>query len=234
MYRINSSLTYIFIFLLTCLTGNIYGQGNIPDNNVKRSTALPVGPPGAYTNTVSNYLRTWEPSMPTGDTSVVIATNRTVSEVKQTTQYFDGLGRPLQTVRKGVSNSGKDIVTPVVYDAFGRETYKYLPYVPKTGNVNDGKFKTDPFNSQKAFYQDTVLSPSSKGENIFYSQVDFEPSPLNRVLNSYATGNSWSKSGGNHPVGQEYQLNTLADSVRIWDIPVTGGLPVSTRTYAAG
>lgn len=231
-YRFMKIAKFVFSLILLLDLMQLHAQNFLAATS--RVNATPVAVPSSYTNTVINYIRTWEPSMPTSDTNVVIAANRTVNEVKQTTQYFDGLGRPLQTISKGISSTGKDIVSPVVYDAFGRETYKYLPYVPKTGNTNDGKFKTDPFNGQKAFYQDTVLSPSSKGESIFYSQVDFEPSPLNRVLNSYAPGNSWSKSGGNHPVGQQYQINTVADSVRIWDMPTGSGLPVSTKTYAAG
>ena len=39
-------------------------------------------------------------------------------DVKQTTQYFDGLGRPLQTVQQQMTpgSSPADIVIPVVYD----------------------------------------------------------------------------------------------------------------------
>src|SRR5579872_7227325 len=52
-------------------------------------------------------------------------------DVKETAQYFDGLGRPLQTVVRQITPDSQplDLVTPVVYDAFGREVYKYLPYV---------------------------------------------------------------------------------------------------------
>ncbi|MFY0255972.1 DUF6443 domain-containing protein [Chitinophaga sp. 30R24] len=170
--------------------------------------------------------------MPTSDPAVASDPARTINEVKQSTQYFDGLGRPLQVVVKGVSTSGKDLVTTNIYDDFGREAYKYLPYVPQTGNTSDGKFKTDPFTVQKAFYQDNGLNPGIKDESIFYSQVDFEPSPLNRVLSTYAAGNSWSKTGGNHPVKHQYLVNNLSDSVRIWDI--SDPVPVSTRIYDAG
>ncbi|WP_343898903.1 hypothetical protein, partial [Chitinophaga japonensis] len=54
-----------------------------------RPAATAIIPPGAYTNTTINYIRTWEPSMPTSDPAVVTATTRTVQEVKQATQYFD-------------------------------------------------------------------------------------------------------------------------------------------------
>ncbi|SKA40026.1 RHS repeat-associated core domain-containing protein [Chitinophaga eiseniae] len=186
------------------------------------SAATPVALPSAYTVPVINYVRTWEPSVPMTDPAAVMA-NGQVADVKQTTQYFDGLGRLLQTVAKGMSDSGKDIVSPVVYDAFGREQYKYLPY---RDMASDGKFKTSPFSVQQQFYQSSGNYP---GEKIFYSQTAFEASPLNRVLKTYAPGNSWAT----RPVSQQYLVNTAQDSVRIWNVAVTG-LPVSPGIYAAG
>ena len=43
--------------------------------------------------------------------------------------YFDGLGRPIQQIANAQSNSGKDIVTPIEYDAIGRQVNEYLPFV---------------------------------------------------------------------------------------------------------
>ena len=59
-------------------------------------------------------------------------------DVSQTTQYFDGLGRKIQTVAMQQSPQQKDMVTFNVYDAFGREAYTYLPYPAST---NDGNYK---------------------------------------------------------------------------------------------
>ncbi|MCW3467306.1 DUF6443 domain-containing protein [Chitinophaga nivalis] len=191
--------------------------------------AVPVAVPAAYNTTIVNYIRTWEPAMPSTDVAQIINSSRTVKEVRQSTQYFDGLGRPLQTVAKGMSKNGNDVVAPVVYDALGREQYKYLPYVP---NAKDGNFKTDPFNSQRAFYADNTLNPGAKNETIYYSQTDFEASPLNRVSKIYAPGNSWAKTGGNHPVQQQYLVNALTDSVRSWSM--TGNTPTSATLYGAG
>lgn len=208
------------------------GGGGLP-------TATPAATPPAYINTNINYIRTWEPSMPTADPAVVSSGSRTVSEVKQTTQYFDGLGRPLQTVSKGTSAGGKDVVAPVVYDEFGREQFKYLPYAAQT--ANDGKFKTNPFTDQKAFYQNSSLMPGTAGESIYYGRTDYEASPLNRVLKTYAPGNSWAKNdpstverGGNHPVQSQYQVNAIADSVRIWTLAAGGIIPASSSIYGAG
>ncbi|SDG28077.1 DUF6443 domain-containing protein [Chitinophaga filiformis] len=216
----------VFCWVLLLLIPGFLSAQNKPGGT--RSTATAVTVPAAYNTTSINYIRTWEPDKPLTDTAAVISTSRLVREVKQTTQYFDGLGRPIQTVSKGISSEGKDLVAPVIYDNYGREQYKYLPYVQQSGNLNDGKFKTDPFNAQRAFYQNGVINPGVTGENIYYSQQEFEQSPLNRPLKSYAPGNSWV----NHPVESRYQVNAVADSVRLWNIGT--GIPTSTGNYAAG
>ncbi|WP_343307886.1 DUF6443 domain-containing protein [Chitinophaga niabensis] len=207
-----------------------------PSDGSVRPSAVPVATPGAYTITTINYVRTWEPSMPTADSATVVT--GTIAQVKQTTQYMDGLGRPLQTVSKGMGGAGKDIVAPVLYDAFGREQLRYLPYVDQ-GTIN-GLFKTDPFNNQKNFYESNSLSPGTNGETVFYSRMDFESSPLNRVLSTYAPGNSWAKNdlstverGGHKPVQQQYLVNAVNDSVRIWNMG-SGSIPVSSAAYPAG
>jgi len=232
---------FYLIAMAKCFAVALQAQ-NKPDVTV-RPAAAPVAVPGAYTNTTINYVRIWEPALPTSDTAYVASPSRPVTEVRQSTQYFDGLGRPLQTVAKGISVSGKDLVAPVVYDAFGREQFKYLPYVQQSGNANDGKFKTDPFNGQKAFYQSATLAPGVVGEGVYYNRVDYEASPLNRALKTYAPGNSWAKNdpatverGGNRPVTNQYLINTVSDSVRIWDFAVGGIIPTSVagRIYAAG
>jgi RHS repeat-associated protein len=188
-------------------------------------------PPTAYPNTVKiNYVRSWDAKAPEKDPAALVALPLT--GVNQTTQYFDGLGRPLQTVVKQMSPSGKDMVSPVVYDAFGREQLKYLPFVAnayQTGDqVSDGNFKFDPFQQQKAFaggqYPDDIY---------YYGKTDYEASPLNRVLTTYAPGNSW--VGNTKGVSNQYQVNTTNDSVRIWNIAAAiGSTPTTTAMYGAG
>uniref|UniRef100_UPI003F7951D0 DUF6443 domain-containing protein n=1 Tax=Chitinophaga sancti TaxID=1004 RepID=UPI003F7951D0 len=198
---------------------------------VSRPTAQPAALPAAYTTTTINYVRAKEPNMRTADTAVVNAAARTAAEVKWTTQYFDGLGRLVQTVSRRSSASGNDEVKSVVYDAFGREQLNYLPYTQQ-GN---GTFKTDPFNNQAAFYKNSSLNPGSAGENIFYSRIAYEFSPLNRPLKSYAAGNSWAIEGGNHPIETQYLVNTEADSVRVWSMTASSVVPArSTRWYTNG
>ncbi len=223
---------YFLIFLLGCAV-TVSAQ-NKPSGSVI-SAATPVSIPPAYTNPTINYIRSWEPATPLSDPAAVISSTN-VNEVKQTTQYFDGLGRPLQTVSKGITPALKDLVAPMVYNALGLEQYQYLPYVQQTGNINDGKFKADPFNAEKRFYQDTSLNPGTAGQTIYYNQTEYESSPLNRPLKTFAPGNSWAKEGANRPVTLQYLMNTTVDGVRIWDMPVSGLPPTSSssRAYTAG
>ncbi|HEY4064196.1 MAG TPA: DUF6443 domain-containing protein, partial [Puia sp.] len=167
-------------------------------------------------------------------------------DVKETTHYFDGLGRPLQTVNRQITpgNSPMDMVTPVVYDPFGREVYKYLPYVASTGNTADGGFKQDPFTDQKNFYQNIYPAeqPAYSGEQVYYGQTNYEASALNRVVKTLAPGNSWAGSGNG--VSMQYLVNSSLDSVSIWNIAadtltyanndIATNIPSSAGYYAAG
>jgi RHS repeat-associated protein len=219
--------------LLSGLYGNISAQNKPAASTVPAATA--ITPPAAYTRTDASYVRTWEPGMPIADPATVISSTD-VNAVKQATQYFDGLGRPVQTVNKGITPAGKDLVAPVTYDQLGRERYQYLPYIPQSDNINDGKLKTDPFNAQSKFYSDTKLNTGISGQSIYYSQTEYEASPLGRVSKTYAPGNTWAKEGGNKPVEQLYLTNTAADGVRVWDALPGNQAPTSGsgRVYAAG
>ncbi|WP_261511532.1 DUF6443 domain-containing protein [Chryseobacterium paludis] len=230
-------MTSIFIkriySILYCLTLilNVKSQVKPAAGTQPNAVAIPI--PTAYQNPIKSYVRTWIPSMPTTDPATVTATTRSLSEVLQMTDYADGLLRPLQSVAKGLSTSGKDIVVPNVYDQFGRSKYTYLPYVQTTGNVSDGKFKNDPFAGQNVFYKDNVLSPSSKGESIFYGATEFELAPSSVPIKSFGPGNTWSKEGAARSQQQYSFSNTVSDSVRVWTLNASG-IPTTTRIYPAG
>src|ERR1017187_5035960 len=146
-------------------------------------------------------------------------------DVVQSAQYFDGLGRPLQTVAMQQSPLQKDLVSFNVYDPLGREAQKYLPYVAAT---TDGNYKVT---AQTDEY--TFNASQFSGETNFYGQTNFEPSPLNRVASTYAQGASWAGSG--RGVTAQYALNTAADSVRYWTILFPpGSIPTTTTTYNSG
>ena len=101
-----------------------------------------------------------------------------------------------------------DVVSFNVYDAFGREVNKYLPY---TASTNDGNYKAtamvDGYNFNNIQYP---------GDQYYYGQANFEASPLDRVVSTMSPGISW--VGGNKGVSNQYLINSASDSVRIWAI----------------
>jgi RHS repeat-associated protein len=213
--------------------------GLISNTAIAQTPHVPVNyPAGAPVN----YVRTWDAMAPIQDANALMA--RPLQDVKQATQYIDGLGRPVQTVLKQGSmvtgQAATDMVSPVEYDAFGREQYKWLPYQSPSAN---GLFKQNPFTEQVSFYN-TQLSGQVGETNIGtgalnwgYSKTNFEPSPLNRVTDTYAPGSSWAGSEANadpntrRNVQIKYAINTAKDTVRIWtvtDNPVLGVLGTYT------
>jgi hypothetical protein len=97
-----------------------------------------------------NYTITNVTRIP-GITSETQLTGRGTCELMQSIQYYDGIGRPLQSIQVMASPVGHDIVQPQAYDQYGRELKKYLPYVPATGTI--GTYRTNAVSTdQKAFY----------------------------------------------------------------------------------
>src|SRR5687768_15084360 len=90
--------------------------------------AQPRIAPFAYpSSTPINYIRSWDVVAPESNPNNLMLSTP-LDKAVMTTQYLDGLGRPIQTVVKGITPLGKDLVTPVVYDAYGREDVRYLPF----------------------------------------------------------------------------------------------------------
>lgn len=136
-------------------------------------------------------------------------------DVRQTTTYFDGLGRALQSVQKQgslVSNSAPtDLVLPRQYDEMGRETITYLPYAATS---NDGLFKINPTLDHQTFNNQQF--GTTQGENFFYSVTELESSALNRVRKTMSAGNSWVGNGTGIRSGEF--VNTAADGVRTFGV----------------
>ncbi len=138
--------------------------------------------------------------------------------------YFDGLGRPLQTVITQGSTTQKDLVSPVEYDALGREIKKYLPYADLTSTAF-GSLKTDWVTKQPAFYAGQLAGVQT--DAMPYVQTVIEPSPLNRPLAQGAPGTAWqpnmadANDATKKTVRIKYEVNLSADNVVIWNVAST-------------
>ncbi len=217
--------------ILLSATLNAQAPSNKPNGSSAGSVST-YTPAGYNPLARINYVRTWEALGPITDPGALVGAGK--EYVRQTTQYVDGLGRPLQGVVRQVSPMGKDLVSPVVYDEFGREAYQFMPYLSPMG---DGLFRPDPFTEQKSY-----LQTQYGGENIFYNKTDYEASPLNRVNKVTGRGNSWTQQGLG--VSHRYLVNSAADGVRIWrtgydaltytNNDITTNIPVSSGEYGLG
>ncbi len=171
-----------------------------------------------------NTVRNWAPVKPLLLESDVVDPARTTQEVLLTTEYIDGFGRPVQSVTRKSSPSQMDAVSFHKYDQWGRELQQFLPFV----SGNDGNYKSNPEALQLSFNQTQF-----PGESNFYSQVDMENSPGNRVLKTYNPGSTWVGNSLGSTV--RTMVNTDLDNVRIWTIDnAVRSVPVSTSYYPAG
>jgi RHS repeat-associated protein len=149
-----------------------------------------------------------------------------VQDVAQKTVFFDGLGRTRQTVTKQATPDGADWIVPTFYDVYGREAKNYLGY---TDGVSSGSFRTNPGAAQPVFYNTQYQDK----ESYYYSNISYEASPLNRVLETSAPGKSW--VGRGIGIGQLERTNMVYDSVVMWNIDnVNGTLPVQMGYYVPG
>jgi len=155
----------------------LYKNVSNPDNVVRARTVL-----------TANQTLTTQVSALTG------------ANVKRVFQYFDGLGRPVQSAGVAQSPTSKDVVSPQAYDSFGRENKKYLPY---TATTNGGLFRSAAFTEQTAFY-------SGLDGGYGYSEQILETSPLSRVKETLPPGSEYRL----HPTRMSYGTNTSATEVR--------------------
>lgn len=217
-----------------------YSSGSVNIPSVINNFTITGSP---ITNTPSNltgdknFIATWTTLAP--ETSSTNLLTRSYRDVRLDVQYFDGLGRTLQTVRKESSLktggiSANDLVTYLEYDQYGREVNKYLPYAAIS---SDGSFKAFATTEQQSFYSANASPITGQGETIFHGITEYEASPISRVLKTMAPGNNW--AGAGRGVSMQYMINTDTDAVRIWNVtnsPTLGNLSTynSPGTYLQG
>jgi RHS repeat-associated protein len=174
-----------------------------------------------------NYISTFIFRKPVTDFGAQAFTN---AEVNQTIQYFDGLGRPMQIVEVQASPGFADVVRPIEYDQFGRETIKYQPY---TAVGSHGAYRVGAPTAQVAFYASPPTGVTSTANP--YAIAVFEPSPLNRVLEQGFPGTAWqplANSSNGHTAKMEYGINTVGE-VKLWAVNDTDN-GASATTYTSG
>lgn len=108
--------------------------------------------------------------------------------------YYDGLGRFVQSVLQNASPNGGDIVSLQEYDNLGRESYKWNP----VGIASNSGMYVPP-----AIIKSNAIS--MYGDSYPYSMLLYESSPLNRLQEQYGPGEDWYSHA--HSVKTSYLTN---------------------------
>ncbi len=159
-----------------------------------------------------------------GITDITPTTRFLAEEMRQKVSYFDGLGRPIQTVITSGSPAKNDIIQPVVYDQFGRISINYSPYTSNQLGLGDGKYRN--FNPDPTVYKSSeqylfYRSQSKVATNPFpYATTVYEASSLSRVLEQGAVGAAWqplnaSITNSGHSI-KTIRGTNLENEVRLW------------------
>src|SRR5690606_29477690 len=85
-----------------------------------------------------NYVYVQTPKIASSTTSV---SSLSRNDVIENITYFDGIGRPRQSIAIKAGGNNEDIVTQAVYDALGRQTREYLPFAATSQN---GQYHVSP------------------------------------------------------------------------------------------
>ena len=163
------SSAFLQYWALQAGTYYIVSEGSSQDGNIKTTidgVLVLLAEPSAHKNYV--HSRTY-----TSETGKYLST----------IVYYDGLGRPVETVQQGITQNKKDLVILQEYDAVGRKNKMWLPAVAAADNV--GKY----------IAPNTVMtasaSSSSNNDSKPYSLTEYEASPLNRVIKQFGPGEDW-------------------------------------------
>ena len=133
----------------------------------------------------------------------------TSAQAMSSVTYYDGLGRPVQSIDVGASPANRDIVGFIEYDRMGRaDSVSHLPYV--LSNANYGQMITNPLSGQQAYYQNKFSGDPDR--NYAYSTKVYDAAGLV----SQASGPG--ASSHDHPMLYEYRKNVSGDGIKKYEM----------------
>ncbi|MDD5509140.1 MAG: DUF6443 domain-containing protein, partial [Bacteroidales bacterium] len=174
-------------------------------------------------STRQNYIKQTE--LLTKKDSTFNIDSLTDGEKLVTIQYFDGLGRLIQTNAYHQSPDSNDIIQHIEYDEAGRQKFSYLPF----SYAFDGNYSSDAYDLTLNFYSASSWDPTVP-HDIPYGETAFDDSPLNRVMKQGSPGESWQLDA--HPQQFNYMTNA-ANDIRLFQYNAGTHQYVATTCYPA-
>ena len=132
-------------------------------------------------------------------------------------QYYDGLGRPVQLVRKGFTPQGNDLATQTDYDDAGRVWREWLPVPFPAGGSYKAGFAAN--------------ATTEHGDGCPYAETAYEQSPLDRAMKRTGPGAHWHTAGTG--ISTRYTTNFQSGNYAVkW---YSAARPITDRgTYPTG
>ena len=144
-----------------------------------------------------NYIQEYTPLTGTFDPQAPAP-----ARCMRTVRYFDGLGRPVQSIAIGAAPGYGDLASLQIYDQCGRESRSWLP---ASLPGNNGAYVTPAMLEAQA-------RTSNLGDTVPYSETRYEASPLRRPVEQYGPGAQWREAGKAQRIS--YLTNTASGELR--------------------
>ena len=116
---------------------------------------------------------------------------------RRVVSYHDGLGRPVQTLRRGGAGNGDDLVDRTEYDSLGRACRSWNPVAVEN---NDGR--------EVSADTVSVYAQQYYSDNNAYTLTEYDGSPLDRIRKVTGPGEAWHNAGKG--VKSNYLTNTAS------------------------
>lgn len=128
-----------------------------------------------------------------------------------TIEYYDGFGNNIETVRRNKSPMGRDEVVYTQYDALWRASKTWLPGICQFDN--NGAFVTSE--------QVESLSCETYQDNAPFQTLEYEPSPIGRIVTEHGPGEVWYQHGKKKIV-QYVSNNSTSSELSVWMLKPQG------------
>jgi hypothetical protein len=222
---------------LACSQPSGYVSNNFDECPAQNGNPLNNGCPrnGDPGSTTKNYIHTITPLIPVTNISQLTGNDDAI----KTVTYFDGLGRAIQNVAREAGGNRQDIISPIVYDQYGRKDKNYLPYADASqtqGGSLGYTSNTTLISNIETYYTSKYSGQINASSPNPFSETRFEDSPLNRVLETGAPGETWQidiNSDSDHTTKFQYETNSNNEVYAI-DYPGTNQSLSISNYYAEG
>jgi len=132
--------------------------------------------------------------------------------------YYDGLGRPIESIVVEANPSKNDLVQVTQYTGLQHVTQQWLPVPVQAGGGFMDVFEVK--DQVQSFYSD----------NRPFTETIYENSALGRVTGRKRQGNSWNT----HPISSIYRTNDVSERIYIYTIVNDSILRNNISLYGSG